>query len=550
MLSPSSLLLLATLVPTTAQDCNMNGVDDAIDLVLGTSFDCNKNGVPDECDTCTGEITLIDFEGFPESTAINTQYAAAGVTFGLLGEVGAPIICTEGSPQVGFQGVGNDAPVAGLSALTDPNDGQYHPIEVLFDPPVSNVAMFAIDIDAGDVLEVRAYDSGSSLLASTGVADGDEGTGNGVGTYIQLIADGISRVEIEFTNQNPGFAIDDLSFERPSTTAGCNGLVRVAQESSPGAGDFDANILGYIEIFPTSSAVDSLYSYDFPASDSYNGTLLALDKNDTNLALIQTGDEGLALFVVHDVPGDGDGGRAEMRFDLTGDADGAALVLLDDPNQSDTFTGVAGESTFTARWNWSGCCTDGLVLGDLEGPWELVIAFTDVNGSSSTPVIQGVFDWILHSADGTDLELALVADRRVRLDTVAGPCPLSLAPDLVDISLGSGGTQVLSLDAGPSHAGAIYFLLGTITGTQPGLDLGQVTLPLNPDPYFNLTLVDPNGAFLSSQIGFLDGAGTATAGLTLPTGISGALAGLTVHHAFTLLSQPFVSNPCPVRLVP
>jgi hypothetical protein len=30
-------------------DCNLNGVDDAIDIALGTSFDVDSNGVPDEC---------------------------------------------------------------------------------------------------------------------------------------------------------------------------------------------------------------------------------------------------------------------------------------------------------------------------------------------------------------------------------------------------------------------------------------------------------------------------------------------------------------------
>lgn len=549
-----NLLFLVLLAPSplaNAQDCNGNGVDDAIDLVLGTSLDCNQNGLPDECDTCSGDITLIDFEGFAELTPIGAQYASEGVTFGLLGDPALPIICTEGLPNVGFSGAGVDAPLAGLAALTDPDDNQEYDLEILFDPPVFDVSLFLIDIDASDEVEVRTY-SGATLLATTGLAAGEEGTGNGFGSFLQLAGADVTRVEVEFLDGGQGWALDDLSFKRATGTTGCNSLLRVSQESAPGAGDFDAGLVGFVEVFETSSPVESLYSYDFPFSDSYNGSLISLGADDTNLVFKQTADEGLCLFVVHDKPDDGDGGRAEMRFTLAGDPDGAAIVAYDDPvgGDNDEFVGNPGENLFTARWSWSSCCTDGLVLGDLEDAFELILAFEDVNGSSSTPPIEGMFNWIVHSADGVQRELALEEGRRVRIDTVPGPCPLALEPDLVDLSLSAGGTQALSLDAGTENAFGLYFLLGSITGTQPGLNLGSVVLPLNPGPYFQLTLVEPNNALIAGQVGFLDAAGTATASLTVPPGTAATFAGLVVHHAFTLLSTPFVSNPCPARLVP
>lgn len=38
-------------------DCNGNGVDDTIDLLMGTSLDVNETGVPDECElACTGDL--------------------------------------------------------------------------------------------------------------------------------------------------------------------------------------------------------------------------------------------------------------------------------------------------------------------------------------------------------------------------------------------------------------------------------------------------------------------------------------------------------------
>ena len=39
-------------------DCNLNGVDDAIDIGDGTSPDANANGVPDECEDCNGNGVL------------------------------------------------------------------------------------------------------------------------------------------------------------------------------------------------------------------------------------------------------------------------------------------------------------------------------------------------------------------------------------------------------------------------------------------------------------------------------------------------------------
>jgi subtilisin-like proprotein convertase family protein len=42
---------------TTAPDCNLNGVDDALDIAAGTSADLDGDGVPDEC------ACVADFDG-------------------------------------------------------------------------------------------------------------------------------------------------------------------------------------------------------------------------------------------------------------------------------------------------------------------------------------------------------------------------------------------------------------------------------------------------------------------------------------------------------
>ncbi len=123
------------------------------------------------------------------------------------------------------------------------------------------------------------------------------------------------------------------------------------------------------------------------------------------------------------------------------------------------------------------------------------------------------------------------------------------------ISVGDGGTQAFEIDAGAGEGGNFYFLLGSLSGTSPGIPIGAVLLPLNVDAYFNLTVSGPNQPPLKDSFGTLDGAGTATGiEVTLPPGVAAALVGQTVHHAALLIS-PFglitlATNPVAVELIP
>ncbi len=119
------------------------------------------------------------------------------------------------------------------------------------------------------------------------------------------------------------------------------------------------------------------------------------------------------------------------------------------------------------------------------------------------------------------------------------------------VSIGSGGSQVLSLDAGVANQSRFYLLLGSLSGSQPGIDLGQgVVLPLNFDAYLAWTLNGPNQPPLTSSFGVLDASGQATTTFTLPAGSNPNLIGLTATHAFGLLLPiDFVSNPVSVQLV-
>ena len=66
--------------------------------------------------------------------------------------------------------------------------------------------------------------------------------------------------------------------------------------------------------------------------------------------------------------------------------------------------------------------------------------------------------------------------------------------DVSSISLAAGGAQIFTLAAGASEAGKIHWLVGSQTGTSPGIPVpGVGVLPLNDDPYFQYSIANPNG---------------------------------------------------------
>jgi len=129
---------------------------------------------------------------------------------------------------------------------------------------------------------------------------------------------------------------------------------------------------------------------------------------------------------------------------------------------------------------------------------------------------------------------------------------LPLTAEGGQISVSGGGTQELTLDAGPAHAGKLYLVAGSLSGTSPGTPLPLVTVPLNQDSYLVLSITKANQAPFVNTFGVLDGQGRGSAAIALPpgTGIVG-LAGLTAHHAFVALdpvtaAAEFASNAVPL----
>jgi hypothetical protein len=180
--------------------------------------------------------------------------------------------------------------------------------------------------------------------------------------------------------------------------------IRVSQESSPGAGDFDANILGYVSPYVTANTTAGYYQYGTPYGASFNGPAPALTSDRSHLFLADTAD-GVSLFVVHDKPVDGNGGTAAMNWTLVGDT--AGVLVEDDPTETVI---VVGGTTFTSSHTWSPCCTDGMAFGSLDGGWSMIGAFT--NAIAST----GMDAWHVYASDNSSIPLALETNRRVQLD--------------------------------------------------------------------------------------------------------------------------------------
>ncbi len=82
-------------------DCNLNGVEDVVDIFTGFDPDCNRNGVPDSCDLASGRSCDLNGNLVPDEcdfSAIATYCAAKTNSVGcvpLIGAFGTPsVTCT------------------------------------------------------------------------------------------------------------------------------------------------------------------------------------------------------------------------------------------------------------------------------------------------------------------------------------------------------------------------------------------------------------------------------------------------------------------------
>lgn len=115
-----------------------------------------------------------------------------------------------------------------------------------------------------------------------------------------------------------------------------------------------------------------------------------------------------------------------------------------------------------------------------------------------------------------------------------------------------GGTVHFDLNAAQINAFRDYLVLGSISGSAPGIPLpgGLAVLPMNWDLFTKVVIDNLNTSVFSGFLGTLDAGGSASAALQTPGPIPGT-AGITMTFAYALNGPwDFASNPIQVAVVP
>jgi hypothetical protein len=176
----------------------------------------------------------------------------------------------------------------------------------------------------------------------------------------------------------------------------------------------------------------------------------------------------------------------------------------------------------------------------------------------------GLFGWTLArlsdaNLDGTSelVSGALLADRglpqtgAVRVFSIL---PQTLATDTHLVSLSAGGRQTFTIDFLPALSGQYYWVLGSSSGTVPGVRTSAGKIYLNPDDYTIVTAALPYSGLITDPIGILDANGDATPYIDVPPGSDPTVEGVTLYHAVaifdaTTLALEHVTNTVPVTAV-
>jgi len=115
----------------------------------------------------------------------------------------------------------------------------------------------------------------------------------------------------------------------------------------------------------------------------------------------------------------------------------------------------------------------------------------------------------------------------------------------------TGGTAGFFLNAGDNNAARGYLVLGTVSGSSPGIMLpgGVATLPLNWDLFTSAILANLNSPIFQDFMGTLDASGQASAQLLFPP--APGTAGLKLTFAYALNGPwNYASNPVTIDITP
>jgi hypothetical protein len=132
---------------------------------------------------------------------------------------------------------------------------------------------------------------------------------------------------------------------------------------------------------------------------------------------------------------------------------------------------------------------------------------------------------------------------------------LAMTSDRFVASISSGDVQQLSIDVAPGYANQSYVVLGSMSGTQPSVVFGGLTLPLVADRYFAYLRGPVIAGPIKNGQGSTNASGHANASFdTKVLPLSPSFVGQTFYHAFVILGAggqaTFASNAVPLTILP
>ena len=326
-----------------------------------------------------------------------------------------------------------------------------------------------------------------------------------------------------------GDGLTDSTLEAPSFLYDTPGTYDVTLTVSNSFGSDTRSELAYITVIPATPV-------NLPYSQAWTGGLPAdgswLFQSSTPNGAISAGSDG--------TPSPGSGGPGLLMATAFGgpfNTNEASLLFqlpsgsvtlryqfkefLDEPHPEDGVFLSNGTSEVQLASHQNGQSDWGLVEID-------VAAAAQTAGFAVNEELRVVF----RQRDNTPIPIDGVAIDDVEL--IGGDATFTASPSFLSASLG--GTITFSIDAGQGSASDLYAIVGTASGTSPGFNTQGFTIPLNPDPWFFLTVTQPNTPPLSNTIGVLDAGGKGAGQLTLPAGAAGALVGLVFDHLYATLT--------------
>lgn len=134
----------------------------------------------------------------------------------------------------------------------------------------------------------------------------------------------------------------------------------------------------------SSEAATDFYNYNNDQSNT------GLEISDQSILFLyrDTNTNAIYLVIIHDKPGDGSGGSADLSLD--GLPEFSQLVLRDDPDADDTYD--FDPPSAQIHWEWMPIHNDGVVIGELGEDMEITITLDSLEGIDGWSILSGSGD--------------------------------------------------------------------------------------------------------------------------------------------------------------